>query len=84
MTHPVDFVKNQTKCFSWCVEKKSQHLSLVKRKIEWGGLMDQYGKPESLETLRYYVCSINHVPQNKPQDVWGKTNSIKCSKQILQ
>lgn len=34
--------------------------------------MDQYGKPESLETLRYYVCSINHVPQNKPQDVWGK------------
>lgn len=44
--------------------KKSQHLSLIKsiRKIEWEGLKEQHGKPESLETPRYYVCSINHVP----------------------
>lgn len=46
--------------------KKSHHLSLVKhiRKIEWEELMEEHGKPESLDTPRCCVFPVNHVPQN--------------------
>lgn len=59
--------------------ENSQHLSLEKsiRKAEWEGLMEQHGKPESLETPRHiYVFSIHYVPQNTNHRIFEEKPTV--------
>lgn len=89
MTHPIDFVKDQTKCFLNVGKKESSSVTSKKHQKNRMGRNDG----EAWQTWKFRNTQIrfffiNHVPQNRNQETFGKkpivrNKSMKCSAQIL-